>query len=222
EQSFQNLSYAQLRSMRAYCLLLLNYLSSSTAAAQVCDFRDCSFGNLLFAGCFLGAEKDFNSAVGEFCQFSEITGRVLNVTRGENLYLVGLKEDGTFLGSEAEIVAPQNASAMLDIFLLDSYLADGQEEVLKTLDLEKRRSYLCGMSKTPSLNPEVAEQLAKADIIIYGPGTQHSSLLPSYLTDGVAESISTNKGAEKVFISNILKDHEIQGETANSLTEKLF
>src|SRR5438067_2009857 len=74
EQSFQHLSYAQLRSMRAYCLLLLNYLSSSTAAAQVCDFRDCSFGNLLFAGCFLGAEKDFNSAVGDFCKFSEITG----------------------------------------------------------------------------------------------------------------------------------------------------
>jgi len=221
-QSVLDLSYGQIRSVRTFCLSLLNYLSSSTTASAICDFRDCSFGNLLFAGCFLRCEKNFNIAVREFCQFAKINGRVLNVTKGENLYLVGLKEDGTFLRNEAEIVAPQNSAAMLDIFLLESYLGDQQEEQLSRLSLDKKRAYLNAISKTPSLNQEVVELIAEADIIIYGPGTQHSSLLPSYLTEGIVESIAANKRAEKIFISNILRDHEIQSETANSLTEKLF
>jgi 2-phospho-L-lactate transferase/gluconeogenesis factor (CofD/UPF0052 family) len=36
------------------------------------------------------------------------------------------------------------------------------------------------------------QDLAEADLIIYAPGTQHSSLFPSYLTPGISDAIAGN------------------------------
>jgi len=54
-------------------------------------------------------------------------------------------------------------------------------------------------------------------VIVYGPGTQHSSLFPSYLTVGIAEAIAANKDADKVFIGNITRDFDIQEDDINDL-----
>ena len=59
----------------------------------------------------------------------------------------------------------------------------------------------------------------KSDIIIYGPGTQNSSLYPSYLTKDLRQIISKSKG-KKIFISNILKDKDIVNETTSSIIMK--
>ena len=50
--------------------------------------------------------------------------------------------------------------------------------------------------------------LQQADIIIYSAGTQHSSLYPTYMSAGLAQSISDNHAALKVFITNIGADYE--------------
>jgi hypothetical protein len=72
------------------------------------------------------------------------------------------------------------------------------------------------------MNPRAAEALAAADVIIYGPGTQHSSLFPSYMTQGVAEAIAGNRTADKIFIGNIHRDFDIQTDDANDLARKLI
>src|ERR1700753_1647487 len=63
--------------------------------------------------------------------------------------------------------------------------------------------------------------MENADVIIYGPGTQHSSLFPSYMTEGVAETIAANKSADKIFIGNIFRDFDIQTDDANDIARKL-
>jgi 2-phospho-L-lactate transferase/gluconeogenesis factor (CofD/UPF0052 family)/glycosyltransferase involved in cell wall biosynthesis len=186
------------------------------------DFSDCSFGNILFAGAFLKKDKSFNDAIKEFGNFCEIPGAVLNVTDGESLVLTALKEDGTYLRNEAEIVSKQSRVPIADIFLLKDYLRPEEEVELLRLTLRDKEAFLTTRSVCPSINPEVKELLLTADMIVYGPGTQHSSLLPSYLTAEVAEAVAANDRAEKVFIANIRKDNEIQSETANSLCEKLL
>ena len=65
--------------------------------------------------------------------------------------------------------------------------------------------------------PPGARALAEADVIIYGPGTQHSSLLPSYMTEGVAEVIAANRKADKIFIGNIHRDFDIQADDVDDL-----
>ena len=75
-------------------------------------------------------------------------------------------------------------------------------------------------SRGLTLNPRVAEKIASAALIIYGPGTQHSSLFPSYLTAGLGEAIAQNLVAMKVLVTNIQPDAEITGSNAVGLLER--
>jgi 2-phospho-L-lactate transferase/gluconeogenesis factor (CofD/UPF0052 family)/glycosyltransferase involved in cell wall biosynthesis len=210
--------------IREYCGAFLTYTEARAAETPPVrfDFGDCSIGNILLAGCFLIHDRSFNRAVSEFGELCGLPDAVMNVTDGTNLVLVALKDDGTYLKNESEIVSKQSASAILEIFLLDDYLDASEEKTLDTLSLSEKKDFLRNKSVTPVLNPEVGKLLESADMIIYGPGTQHSSLLPSYLTADLGEAIARNKDAEKVFIANIRKDNEIQSETANSLAYKLI
>jgi hypothetical protein len=58
-------------------------------------------------------------------------------------------------------------------------------------------------ARTPRLGLAAAKAIAEADAIVYGPGTQHSSLLPSNMTEGVGEAIAANRDAEKLLIGNL-------------------
>lgn len=219
---FNDLSVGQARETGRFAGRFLEYARKRAAAGEPFDFSDCAVGNLLFSGCYLVHREDFNQAVRRFGEFCGVTSLVLNITRGENLVLLGVKEDGTLLKDEASIVARQNATQVSEIFLLERYLNEAELDELEGLAPEKKIAWLRKQSKTPGINPEAAESLRSAHLIIYGPGTQHSSLFPSYLTEGVGDTIAANQGAEKIFIANIRKDYEIQSETTNTLVRKVL
>ena len=70
------------------------------------------------------------------------------------------------------------------------------------------------------LNPRLRERIAAADLIIYAPGTQHSSLFPSYLTKDLSRAIASNLTAIKLLVTNIQADAEISGSTAVDIVER--
>ena len=72
------------------------------------------------------------------------------------------------------------------------------------------------MKYVPKLNRDLKLVFKKADMIIYGPGTQNSSLFPSYLTKNLNNYLLKSK-AKKIFISNIIKDKDIIHETTGSI-----
>jgi len=186
------------------------------------DFNDCALGNILFAGCYLGQQRDFNRTVDAFSAFYEIESRLLNITQGENLFLVARKQDGEILLSEAEIVSAQNPSKIEDIILVEESAYRSAIECgrhLSTVDLD---SLITQAARIPEVQLQAKLALESADVIIYGPGTQHSSLFPSYLTRGVAEAIVSNKSADKIFISNIRRDFDIPEEDAGDLARKFL
>ncbi|KAB8027999.1 2-phospho-L-lactate transferase CofD family protein [Fluviispira multicolorata] len=186
------------------------------------NFSDCSFGNILMAGCYLKNNHDFNKCINEISQFSEITGQVLNITDGKNYVLIALKEDGKILLNESEIVSKQDNSKIKEIYLLENYLLKQEIDDLNLLSLNEKAKYLNSKAFYPEINPESKYELENADVIIYAPGTQHSSLFPSYITKDLADTIHKNKKSEKIFIGNIFFDHEIQSETCNSLAKKFL
>ncbi len=219
---FEKTSFQQVRYIDRQLRGFLDYCSKKEDDGELFDFADCSFGNLVFAGAFLNNGKDFNQTIESLSQVFSPSARVINVTQGENLVLVGLKSDGKYLQDEAEIVSPQNTEVIEEIYLLENYLdAAAVNELNDFKDLDSKKEYLSKRSFSPSISKEAQYVLENADIIIYGPGTQHSSLFPSYLTQNVSETIAKNLKAEKIFLSNTRKDHEIQGETINSLCQKL-
>ena len=77
------------------------------------------------------------------------------------------------------------------------------------------------MKYVPNLNRDLKLVFKKADMIIYGPGTQNSSLFPSYLTKNLNNYLVKSK-AKKIFISNIIKDKDIIHETTGSIINSFF
>jgi len=198
------------------------YFEQQEQLGRSFDFTDCALGNLYFAGCYLEQNRDFNRAIRAFCEFYEAGSDVLlNITQGENLFLVAQKENGAVLLNEADIVAAQDDTKISDLFLID------QEVYLNRIENASEPGegwgpLLRAADRVPRINPLAEEALENADVIIYGPGTQHSSLFPSYMTAGVAEAIARNTKADKVFIGNIHRDFDIQGDDAGGLARKLL
>ncbi|MEV4109619.1 2-phospho-L-lactate transferase CofD family protein [Nonomuraea sp. NPDC049695] len=184
------------------------------------DLADCALGNLVFAGAYLRLGEDFNAAVRTCAQTFGSPARLLNVTAGENAFLVALKEDGRLLADEADIVAPQDTAAITGLFLLREPLTAAARAELAGRPPERVRELLARRAARVTPGPEALAALRDADLVVYGPGTPHSSLLPSYLTPGVAEAIAESRAAARVFVVNIGGDHDIQGLTATDLVDR--
>lgn len=216
----EHLRLSCLRDITRYLEAFLAYYEQTITDKPWFTFADNSLGNLFFAGCYLLHGQDFNQAITAFCHFAQVPPCVLNVTHGENLVLTGIKENGAYLYDEASVVGPQDASRIEEIFLLPQYVEPGMIDQLPTKD--KKIATLRQLETLPQLNPAAESAVRQADIIIYGPGTQHSSLYPSYLTVGLAEAVRGNRQAEKIFIANIARDYDILTDDASTLVKGLL
>ena len=197
-------------------ILVFNQEKQSTG--KDFNFADCSLGNLIFAGSFLLSGRSFNKAVDDYSQLLGLEpGLVMNITNGENVFLVGLNQDGEFLASEGDIVDDNKRNFIKDFFLIDQPLTEQEIAQQASNDMTE---FLMQRAGEISLNPQAQLVISQADIIVYAPGTQHSSLLPSYITPQLGEVIAANSHAAKLFITNIQEDAEIPDSDAVSLIEK--
>ena len=220
--AFNHLMVGKLREVCFFLRTFLDYEAQQVAAGRHFDFTDCAIGNLLFAGCYLSEGQDFNRTIQAFSRFHEVDPEILlNITLGENLFLIAEKENGTMLLNEADIVASQDTARISSLYLVDEKTYRGQIE--GGVEPPEGWAALCrARHVTPKMNAAACTALEQADVIIYGPGTQHSSLFPSYMTEGVAESIAANRTADKIFVGNIHRDYDIQTDDANDLAHKLI
>ena len=203
--------------IRIYLKALVDYIHAHRIAF---DFEDCSFGNLLLTGCFIKNDNDFNIAIEEMYSFLRPRGRVYNVTKGENLFLSAVTDENEFLPSEAAMVERNINAELTEIFLFPAYLSEKERKKIDKMSIQKKIKHLRELEKYPELGEKAREVIAESDIIIYAPGTQNSSLFPTYLTKGFAEAVFHNKKAKKIFITNIGGDNEIQKSSAEDIIEK--
>ncbi len=191
------------------------FLRELSSSGRPFRFDDCSVGNLVFAGLYLQAERRFNLAVDAYAALVGLpAGLIENVTDGTNAFLVAIDADGRVLGSEADIVDATQRNAITDIFLIDHALGPAESGALSRLGPADAAARLSARSVIPGLNARLAAAISDADMIIYAPGTQHSSLFPSYLTPGLSHAIAANLKAIKLLITNIQADAEIAGSSA--------
>jgi 2-phospho-L-lactate transferase/gluconeogenesis factor (CofD/UPF0052 family) len=184
------------------------------------DFSDCSLGNLIFAGLYLQSERHFNRAVDAYSVLVGLPqGLIENVTDGTNAWLVGIDTEGRLRATEEEIVDAARPHRLQDIFLIDRPLTDDERAAIETSP-EAASSLLLRRTVSPGLNPRLAAKITSADLIIYAPGTQHSSLFPSYLTPGLSAAVAANLSAIKLLITNIQSDAEITGSNAIDIIDR--
>ena len=168
------------------------------------DFTDCSIMNCLYAGAFLASNRNIEQATVSIDRLFQLCGTVLP-TSIEDKKLVAQRENGEILYSEADIVELRSNVRVERIYLLDKSLDKSNFDFLEN---NEKRSYLERHHCYVGVSSGVRLALQSADIIIYSAGTQHSSLYPTYMSAGLAESISDNRSALKVFITNIGADYE--------------
>jgi hypothetical protein len=210
---------APARAAVAGCLRRFN--EAFQAAGKPLDFRGAGIGNFVFAGAFLGCGRDFNRTVDEYCAIVALPpGLVENVTDGSNAFLVALDRQHRLLGSEEEIVDAKRRNEIQEIFLIDRPLTADDLQHAVASSPEAVRRMLQARSVAPAINPRLSERIRAADLLIYAPGTQHSSLFPSYLTPQLGRAIASNLEAIKLLVTNIQTDAEIAGSRAVDLIDR--
>lgn len=175
------------------------------------EFSDWSLMNCVYAGAFLQFERNLEDAVLFFDKLFQLQGTVLP-TSIEDKKLVAIRENGEMLCSEAEIVELRSNSRIRKIYLHDQY---PDRHALAALTPDQRESYFELNNSFVRITDRVRHALSDADIIVYAPGTQHSSLYPSYMSRQLAATITQNTKATKVFVPNIGADYETPMYTAS-------
>ena len=185
------------------------------------SFADCSVGNLVFAGGFLLTGRAFNAAVDDYCALVGLPhGLIDNVTDGTNASLVAIDAEGRFLDSEEQIVDATRHNRIQDIFLIAAPPTPDEVQRWAASSRQELAAILMSRAAPVRLNPRVADAIHAADLIVYAPGTQHSSLFPSYLTPGLSGAIAANLMAIKLLVTNIQADAEITGSSAVDIVDR--
>lgn len=154
-----------------------------------------SLGNLVLAA-FNELSPSFDKAVETMSQVLAITGRVLPVTNA-NLVLRARFDNGETISGETSITAYKKST---DALIRRMELAPAGAEAL----------------------PAVLEAIDRADMLVMGPGSLYTSVLPNLLVGGVAEHIVRSK-ALKIYVLNVMtQDGETERFTAADHVRTLF
>src|SRR5437588_9511051 len=117
-----------------------------------------------------------------------------------------IRESGRVLAVRGQIVP----STLRDVTLI-AEMADGQTRVGEssipysngdgegTVATAIKRVFL---QPEPTINPEAEEAILNAEMVIVGPGSLYTSILPNLVVDGMAEALKASP-AIKVFVCNV-------------------
>ena len=196
--SLYNLTFEKFLALKKYLIFFFKYYIKN----KKLKIADISLGNILISSLFLKNNKNFNKSLEDIHFFLDLKNHVYNVTTGKNLYLVAILENGEIVLDEEKLVNIKHKYRVEDIFLLKKKLEKKKLNLLNKKNKKFKINYLNKINQYPNLNPKVEHRLSNSDVIIYGPGTQYSSLFPSYLTKNIREIIVKSK-ARKFLITNI-------------------
>ncbi|MDO4286567.1 MAG: YvcK family protein [Eubacteriales bacterium] len=146
-----------------------------------------SFGNLFLAA-LNGVFGSFEEAVMKMNEVLAVTGKVLPVTDAD-CNLVADFENGASVVGESKIAV-------------------------------KKKQHNCRIQQVrlepehPKALPHAIDAILSADMIILGPGSLYTSIIPNLLVDGIVDALKKSK-APKVYVLNIMtQDGETEGYTA--------
>lgn len=147
-----------------------------------------SFGNLFLAA-MNGISGSFDEAVHRMGDVLAITGRVLPVTN-QNVRLEAEFHDGSRTLGESKIF----------------YAKKINNSRIRKVRLVPER---------PTALPESVRAIRDADIVVIGPGSLYTSIIPNFLVGGIADAVRQSR-ALKIYVLNIMtQDGETDGYDAD-------
>ncbi|MDL2310730.1 YvcK family protein [Peptostreptococcaceae bacterium OttesenSCG-928-C18] len=181
------------------CLIALANTEPAMEKLMEYRFRDGELKGQSFGNLFLAAMNDiygdFDKAVKEAGEVLAITGKVLPMTL-EDVVLYAELEGGITLKGESNIT-----------------------EKNKVFKKKINRVYIEPELSTPL--DETIEDILQADLIIIGPGSLYTSIIPNLLVKNIAEALNRTK-AKIYYVCNIMtQDGETEGYTVSDHVEAI-
>lgn len=124
---------------------------------------------------------DFNHAISEMCKVLKVHGTV---------------------------VPAANKQVSLHAELLDGTIIEGESKIPKA-EVGIKRVYIVPEDVKPL--PEAIKAIERADIIVIGPGSLYTSIIPNLLVKGIGKAVVKAKG-RKIYICNLMTQ---KGETVH-------
>ena len=142
-----------------------------------------SFGNLFITALCAITNGDMIQAVRTASKVLKSSGQVLPSTL-DALTLEAIFTDGTFVSGESNITHA---------------------------GLGKKIDKLTCLPAKPVATPEAVEAILNAELIVLGPGSLYTSVIPNILVDGIADAICRSEAC-KIYICNVMTQ---PGETTD-------
>ena len=154
-----------------------------------------SFGNLILAA-LNGVTGSFEEAVAQMRQVLAITGRILPVTSAD-VQLEAVFENGARVVGESKISSFKK-------------------------EQDCRIAHVALLPERPAALPAALQAIREADLILMGPGSLYTSVIPNLLVEGVVEAICRSE-ALKIYVCNIMtQEGETEGYTAADHVDALL
>ncbi len=95
----------------------------------------------------------------------------------------------------------------------------GESKIGKTKDLHTVKLH----PENPEANPGAIKAVEAANVMIFGPGSLYTSILPNLLVKGMVEAIDKNRTALKIFVMNVMtQPGETEGYTASEHIKAIY
>lgn len=154
-----------------------------------------AFGNLLLAA-LNGISDSFDEAVARMSEVLAITGRILPVTNAD-VQLEAVFENGSHVVGESKIFCFKK-------------------------EQNCRIKHVRLLPENPPALPAAVQAIQEADLILLGPGSLYTSVIPNLLVDGIVDAVCASP-AMKMYICNIMtQEGETEGMTASDHVAALF
>lgn len=171
------------------CIIALSSEESVMKELMQYRFKEGSLQGQSFGNLFLTALSEisggFDIGISKLSDILAVKGRVLPVTL-EDVNLKAFLKNGETVQGESKIPA-------------------------KVIETKSQIERIELVPKSPKPYKDVIEAIRKAEIIVLGPGSLYTSIIPNLLTADISREIENSK-ALKVYITNVMTQ---PGETEN-------
>lgn len=170
---------------------------ASPISTQV-DYNDFSLANIIYAGFARAHGNSLRAAAKIMSQILEIPDNVI-INDDRSMFLGAVSKSGQRVTDEGEIVFwGKEDDPFVDVFFTDNV----------------------GRQIKPILCEEARQAILDADLIILSSGTQWSSLIPTYASDGFYPTIAKSS-AKIVMVMNKVPDKDSPGQTATDIIDAI-
>jgi 2-phospho-L-lactate transferase/gluconeogenesis factor (CofD/UPF0052 family) len=164
------------------------------------DLKGHAFGNLFIAA-MAQITGSFERALEESSRVLAVRGRIVPSTLEDVTLCAELADSSTV---EGESLIPERAGGGFHDSH-DSHDAHGEQTVCLNPDAAPPANPIARVflqPERPAVYPEVVRSLLDADLIVIGPGSLYTSILPNLLVDDLARALCWSR-AKKVYVCNV-------------------